>query len=389
MTVTSSVARNDYTGNGGVAVYAFTFPILETTDITVTITTIAGGTIPLTIGAGYTVALNETTRLGTVTLTAGVLASGYLLSIVNSQPLTQLVDLEASNKYPPAVVEQALDRISMQLRTLQEAIRHCIRMPNAENLDGITPSALARANKTVGFDAAGALALTASGIGGAGGVALPLAIANGGTGAITQADWSTSRRRAVTALVNINISIFSPGAMYDGVTLVTGDRVLLIAQTTGSQNGVWAWNGASVAMTRPADYPAGGTTQAFKNMEVPVIGGVQYAGSTWVSTSVGAIAIDVTTTNWASFGIRYIDISVANYDPISLVDGAGATTTHTASGAALGDYVRASFSVDTVGLTLTSWVITANTVGVRFQNETGATVDLASGTLRIRVEKAF
>lgn len=73
----------------------------------------------------------------------------------------------------------------------------------------------------------------------------------------------------------------------------------------------------------------------------------------------------------------------ATYDPPSLGDGAGATTTVTVTGAALGDWTQASFSLDLQGITLTSWVSAANTVSVRFQNESGGTLDLASGTLRV------
>jgi hypothetical protein len=79
----------------------------------------------------------------------------------------------------------------------------------------------------------------------------------------------------------------------------------------------------------------------------------------------------------------------ATYDPPSLADGAGVTTTVTVTGAALGDYVPAvSFSQNLNGITVTAWVSAANTVSVRFQNESGGTLDLASGTLRVRVEKA-
>jgi len=72
----------------------------------------------------------------------------------------------------------------------------------------------------------------------------------------------------------------------------------------------------------------------------------------------------------------------ATYDPASLVDAAGATTTVTVTGASLGDYAIPSFSVDLAGITLTAYVSAANTCSVRFQNESGGTLDLASGTLR-------
>lgn len=77
----------------------------------------------------------------------------------------------------------------------------------------------------------------------------------------------------------------------------------------------------------------------------------------------------------------------ATYDPGSLADGAGVTTTVTATGASLGDFAQASFSLDLQGITVSAWVSAADTVSVRFQNESGGVVDLASGTLRVRVSK--
>ena len=75
----------------------------------------------------------------------------------------------------------------------------------------------------------------------------------------------------------------------------------------------------------------------------------------------------------------------ATYDPPSLVDGAGTTTTVSVTGVAVGDFARASFSVDTQGITITAWVSATNTVSVRFQNESGSTLDIASGTLKVEV----
>ena len=71
----------------------------------------------------------------------------------------------------------------------------------------------------------------------------------------------------------------------------------------------------------------------------------------------------------------------ATYDPPNLADGAGATTTVTVSGATLSDVALCSFSLDTQGVILFPWVSAADTVSVRFQNESGGAVDLASGTL--------
>lgn len=77
----------------------------------------------------------------------------------------------------------------------------------------------------------------------------------------------------------------------------------------------------------------------------------------------------------------------AVYDPPSLADGAGDTTTVTVTGASLGDFAEASFGVNLSGITLTAWVSAANTVSVRFQNESGGILDLASSTLKVQVRK--
>lgn len=77
----------------------------------------------------------------------------------------------------------------------------------------------------------------------------------------------------------------------------------------------------------------------------------------------------------------------ATFNPSNLADGAGETTTVAVTGAALGDFAMASFSLNLQGITLTAWVSAADTVSVRFQNESGSALNLDSGTLRVRVIK--
>lgn len=69
----------------------------------------------------------------------------------------------------------------------------------------------------------------------------------------------------------------------------------------------------------------------------------------------------------------------------SLVDGAGETGSITVNGAEVGDMVLVSVGVDLVDMILTGYVQSANTVEYRLQNESTATVDLASTTVRVLV----
>ncbi len=122
----------------------------------------------------------------------------------------------------------------------------------------------------------------------------------------------------------------------------------------------------------------------------------QRIGGAWAfyAPFLGLVVFDVATlaqwgwngSAWAAVAPRLLQASVS-YDPPSLDAGAGVTTTVTVTGAALGDFARASFSLDLQGITLTAGASAADTVSMRFQNGTAGTVDLASGTLRVLVEK--
>lgn len=74
---------------------------------------------------------------------------------------------------------------------------------------------------------------------------------------------------------------------------------------------------------------------------------------------------------------------VATLNASSLIDAAGETNTITVPGVKLGDVVLGlSMGVDLSGLSVDPYVSAADTVSIRFQNESGATVDLASTTVR-------
>lgn len=81
----------------------------------------------------------------------------------------------------------------------------------------------------------------------------------------------------------------------DGVTLVAGNRVLLTAQTTASQNGFWV--AASGSWTRPTDWAAAST----QNEGVYVLtdpDGTTYKNTKWYCTNTGTITVDTTATTW-------------------------------------------------------------------------------------------
>ena len=79
-------------------------------------------------------------------------------------------------------------------------------------------------------------------------------------------------------------------------------------------------------------------------------------------------------------------VVTATLDAGSLVDAAGETDTVAVPGVALGDMVLGcSFAVDEAGMSVTAYVSAANTVSIRVQNESTATVDSAACKIRLVV----
>lgn len=106
--------------------------------------------------------------------------------------------------------------------------------------------------------------------------------------------WKDAVRVASTS----NVNTASPGASIDSVSMSANDRVLLKDQTTTSENGVWIWNGAAVAMTRATDFDA---TAEIEGATVPVEEGTANAGTTWrLTTQNPTIGSALAFTNQAS-----------------------------------------------------------------------------------------
>jgi hypothetical protein len=110
----------------------------------------------------------------------------------------------------------------------------------------------------------------------------------------------SATKLAVRAASTANITVASPGASIDGVTLVAGDRILLKDQTTTSQNGIYVWNGAAVAATRALDADAGSELQPGTN--VFVTEGTVNADRQYLITSDVVIVVGTTAMTWTQFG---------------------------------------------------------------------------------------
>ena len=100
-------------------------------------------------------------------------------------------------------------------------------------------------------------------------------------------------KASVRVLVTSNISVSSPAtAVYDGVTLISGDRMLLVAQSAGAENGPWIWHGTSTPLTRPTDFNT--SAQVAGGDSFFVNEGTANQDSTWTLITDGTITLGTT-----------------------------------------------------------------------------------------------
>ena len=104
--------------------------------------------------------------------------------------------------------------------------------------------------------------------------------------------------RAATTANGTLASAFANGQTVDGVTLATGDRVLLKNQTAGAENGIYTVN-ASGAPTRAVDFDA--NAEVAKGAFIFVEEGTSNANAGFVLTTDGAITLGTTALAFTQF----------------------------------------------------------------------------------------
>jgi hypothetical protein len=104
-------------------------------------------------------------------------------------------------------------------------------------------------------------------------------------------------QQTVRVATQANINIASPGSSVDScnTALVSGDRVLVKAQTAAAQNGIYVWNGSSSAMTRATD-----TNSATElNRAITQVLDGPLAGSAWRQAATVA-TVNTDAVDWIS-----------------------------------------------------------------------------------------
>lgn len=125
-------------------------------------------------------------------------------------------------------------------------------------------------------------------------------------------------KESVRVASQADVTIASPGVAIDGVTLATGDRVLLKAQAAGEENGIYVFDTDVTPMVRAAD--ADDNDKVNAGMFVFVEEGTN-ADQGWVLTTNNPIDLDVDALTFSQFSNAVI---VSTLDSLTDVDVTGA-----------------------------------------------------------------
>lgn len=215
-----------------------------------------------------------------------------------------------------------------------------------------------------------------------------------------------SWKQAVRAATTGNISLVGAPATIDGVELVEGDRVLVRAQTTGTANGIYVFDGADLVraddMSDAAEFSAAtvyvqeGTTQAdtgwTQTGEVAAVGtdAVTFVQFTGAGTFVAGVGLDLSGNTFSvnmGAGISQLptdEVGIHLHDAATgaLVLTTDGTDRSTAAGAALHLRLDAAGALSQTadGLKITADAVTNDMLVNEFVN---LTADAGTGSVEL------
>lgn len=172
MTISSATRKTGlFAGNNVATAFPFTFKVFSASEVKVVRTVDAtSAETTLTLTTDYTVSLNpdqDASPGGTVTLLSA-LATGYTLVITSNVVNTQSTALTNNGGFYPTVIEDALDRATIQIQQLSEQVDRSVKVPisSTTNPDSLVASvaASAAAAAVSAAAAASSAAAAASGV---------------------------------------------------------------------------------------------------------------------------------------------------------------------------------------------------------------------------------
>lgn len=141
MSISSATRKaGPYSGNGVTVAFPFAFKVFAGSDLLVVRTDPGNLESNLTFGTDYTVSLNadqDNNPGGTVTLFAAPL-TGYLLTLTSAVQNLQPVVLTNNGGFYPKVINDAFDRVTIQIQQVAEQVSRAFKVPISSIGNAIT-----------------------------------------------------------------------------------------------------------------------------------------------------------------------------------------------------------------------------------------------------------
>ena len=142
-------------GNGVNAAFPFTFKVFLSSEVLVTYLNAAGSEQALTLGTDYTVALNTDQNAapgGNVTL-LWTPAFGTYITLTSQVTNTQNLALTNAGGFYPTSINDALDRVVIEIQQLAEQATRAMTLPKSTNASAALP--IASPTTILGWDSTG------------------------------------------------------------------------------------------------------------------------------------------------------------------------------------------------------------------------------------------
>jgi len=149
--ITNVARRIVYTGSAGIGPYAFSFPVLTSTDIAV-----YKNTTLLTLTTNYTVTISPTTGQGSVTLVVAA-TNADRITIVGARSIERSTDFVTGGDFFANTLNTELDSDVIFVQQVAETAERSLKAPVTDptSINMTLPYNTTRANKFLSFDADG------------------------------------------------------------------------------------------------------------------------------------------------------------------------------------------------------------------------------------------
>lgn len=161
MTISTTINKVSYSGNGATTTFAYTFKVFAATDLKVYIRDASGTETLQTITTHYTVSNVGNASGGNVDFVTPPSGTDKVI-IQRVLPLTQTFDYVLNDPFPSDSHEDGLDKLTLQIQQVQEEVDRSIKasVTNEITSTEFTIDAATRANKLFGFDSSGNISVT-------------------------------------------------------------------------------------------------------------------------------------------------------------------------------------------------------------------------------------